>query len=100
MADNPGLAETRARVVIIGAGFGGLYAARSLAHAPVEVLLIDRNNYHGFWPLLYQVATAGLEPEQIASPVRAVIRGLPNVHFRLASVERIDRDQRMVMTDQ
>jgi NADH dehydrogenase len=90
----------RPRVVIIGAGFGGLQAAKALAKAPVDVLLIDRNNYHGFWPLLYQVATAGLEPQEIAKPVRAVIRGLTNVHFQLATVERIDREQRLVITDQ
>lgn len=90
----------RPRIVIIGAGFGGLQAAKALAKAPVDVLLIDRNNYHGFWPLLYQVATAGLEPQEIAEPVRAVIRGLPNVHFQLAAVERIDREQRLVITEQ
>ncbi|MBV9792218.1 MAG: FAD-dependent oxidoreductase, partial [Chloroflexi bacterium] len=71
---NNNTTSKRPRVVIIGAGFGGLEVARSLRNAPVDVLLLDRNNYHGFWPLLYQVATAGLEPQQIAQPVRAVIR--------------------------
>lgn len=89
----------RPRVVIIGAGFGGLEVARGLRGAPVEVLLLDRNNYHGFWPLLYQVATAGLEPQQIAQPVRAIIRRWRNVRFQLASVEAIDREQRVVITD-
>ncbi|NTV63634.1 MAG: FAD-dependent oxidoreductase, partial [Oscillochloris sp.] len=60
--------SARPRVVIIGAGFGGINAARTLAGKDVDVLMIDRNNYHGFWPLLYQVATAGLEPESVAYP--------------------------------
>jgi NADH dehydrogenase len=85
---------------VIGAGFGGLAVVRGLAHAPVDVLVIDRNNYHGFWPLLYQVATAGLEPQQIAQPVRAIIRRSPNISFRLATVESIDRARRVVITDQ
>ncbi len=89
----------RPRVVIIGAGFGGLQAARSLAQTPVDILLIDRNNYHGFWPLLYQVATAALEPQQIAAPVRAMLRRMPNVHFLMAMVEGIDRERREVITD-
>lgn len=87
------------RVVIIGAGFGGLEAARKLANAPVEVLLLDRNNYHGFWPLLYQVATSGLEPQQIAQPVRAVLRRARNTTFRMATVQHIDRAQQTVITD-
>jgi NADH dehydrogenase len=90
----------RRRVVIIGAGFGGLQVAHGLAGAPVEVLLIDRNNYHGFWPLLYQVATAGLESQDIVQPVRALTRRLPNVEFRLATVEAVDRERRLVLTDQ
>jgi len=89
----------RRRVIIVGAGFGGLQAARMLAHKPVDVLLIDRNNYHGFWPLLYQVATAGLNPEEIAQPVRAIIRSAPNITFCLANVEAIDRTNRIVVTD-
>jgi len=64
----------QARVVIVGAGFGGLMAARGLARAPVDVLLIDRHNYHLFQPLLYQVATAALSPADIAEPIRAVLR--------------------------
>jgi NADH dehydrogenase len=85
--------------VIVGAGFGGLSAARALAGKDVEVLLIDRNNYHGFWPLLYQVATAGLEPESIAYPVRAIFRGYPNVDFRLSDVQGVELRQRRVLTD-
>jgi NADH dehydrogenase len=90
----------RPRVVIIGAGFGGLQAATHLARKPVDVLLLDRNNYHGFWPLLYQVATAQLDPQQIAYPARAIIRGMPNIEFRVAEVQSIDRSQRVVNTDQ
>ncbi len=90
---------TRPRVVIIGAGFGGLSAARALAHTPVDVLILDRNNYHGFWPLLYQVATAGLEPDEIAQPIRAITRSAPNLDFRLATVQRIDRARKVVITD-
>jgi NADH:quinone reductase (non-electrogenic) len=86
------------RVVIIGAGFGGLNAVRTLAGTPAQVLVLDRNNYHGFWPLLYQVATAGLEPESIAYPVRAIVRRYRNVSFRMAQVEGIDFDHRLVRT--
>src|SRR5262245_34181880 len=74
------------RVVIVGAGFGGLSAARALANAEVDVLLVDRQNYHCFQPFLYQVATAGLEPEEIAHPVRHILRGIPNVRFRMTKV--------------
>ena len=91
---------TRPRVVIVGAGFGGLRAARALAHAPVDVVLVDRHNYHLFQPLLYQVATAGLEPEQIARPVRAVLRGQRNFEFRMTEVTGLDAPgKRIVTTD-
>jgi NADH dehydrogenase len=86
-------------VVIIGAGFGGLSAARKLAGAPVDVLIVDRNNYHGFWPLLYQVATASLDPEEIAQPVRAITRRTPSIKFRLATVHAVNREQRLVQTN-
>lgn len=86
------------QVVIIGAGFGGLKAARALADAPVHVTLIDRNNYHLFQPLLYQVATAGVAPEEIAYPVRAVFRRQQNLDFQLAEVHRIDLAQRRLVT--
>jgi NADH dehydrogenase len=88
----------RPRVVIVGAGFGGLWAARALAHSPAEVLLVDRNNYHTFLPLLYQVAAAELEPEAIAYPVRSTLRKLPNVHFALAEVKEVDLVARVVKT--
>src|SRR5437660_1782582 len=76
----------RPRVVVIGAGFGGLACAKRLAGKPVDVLLLDRNNYHLFTPLLYQVASSLLNPSDIAYPVRAVFRGAPNVRFRVAEV--------------
>jgi NADH dehydrogenase len=86
-------------VVIVGAGFGGLRAARALAGAPVRVILLDRHNYHLFQPLLYQVATAGLEPEGIAKPVRAILRGQRNFEFRMAEVTGVDLGARTVRTD-
>src|SRR5208337_1766490 len=82
--------STRPRVVIVGAGFGGLWAARAFAHTPFQVLLIDRNNYHTFFPLLYQVAAAEVEPEEIIYPVRSILRPLRNVDFLLADVKKID----------
>src|SRR5689334_23143218 len=85
-------------VVIVGAGFGGLRAARALARAPVRVVLIDRNNYHLFQPLLYQVAMAGLEPSSIARPVRRILRGQKNFAFHMAHVTGIDRPGRVVHT--
>ena len=86
-------------VVVVGAGFGGLRVARELAGAPLRVILLDRHNYHLFQPLLYQVATAGLEPEGIARPVRAILRGQRNFEFRMAEVQGVDLDARTVRTD-
>jgi NADH dehydrogenase len=83
----------------VGAGFGGLRVARGLRRAPVDVTLIDRHNYHVFVPLLYQVATAGLEPEEIAQPVRRVLRGAKNLRFLLAEVTGVDLERRVVHTD-
>jgi len=97
-ASMPAIRTGRPRVVIVGAGFGGLNAARALAKADVDVLLLDHNNYHGFWPLLYQVATAGLEKEAIAYPVRAILRRQSNADFRMAHVESVDLDKRLVLT--
>ncbi|MGB1286784.1 MAG: NAD(P)/FAD-dependent oxidoreductase [Aggregatilineales bacterium] len=79
-------------IAIIGAGFAGLYAARTLAKSGHEVILIDRNNFHTFTPLLYQVATCGLDPASIAYPVRTIFRKYPNVHFLLGEVCDIDYD--------
>ena len=86
----------RPRVVILGAGFGGLWAARALAKSPVEVVLVDRNNYHAFLPLLYQVAAAELEPEDIAYPVRSILRAFRRARFMLAEVREIDFTGRLV----
>lgn len=90
---------TRPRVLVVGAGFGGLWAARALARAPVDVTVVDRHNYHLFQPLLYQVATAGLEPESIARPVRTILRKQRNVDFRLTEVTGIDLSRRELATD-
>ena len=92
------MSEDRPHVVVIGAGFAGLRATRALARAPVHVTVLDRRNYHLFQPLLYQVATAGLEPESIASPVRAILRRQRNAQFRLAEVRRIDFDAHRLET--
>jgi len=91
--------SARPRVVIVGAGFGGLNAARELAGKDVDVLVIDRNNYHGFWPLLYQVATAGLEPEAVAYPVRAILRRHSNISFMMAEVCGVDFEAKVVKTE-
>ncbi|MHB8375739.1 MAG: NAD(P)/FAD-dependent oxidoreductase [Dehalococcoidia bacterium] len=86
-------------MVVVGAGFGGLRVARSLRLGPLDVTVIDRHNYHTFLPLLYEVATAGLEPDEIAQPVRAILRRIRNVRFRMAEVTGIDLAERVVVTD-
>lgn len=91
--------RTRPKIVIIGAGFGGLWAARTLAGQPVDAALIDRNNYHTFLALLYQVAAAELNAEDIAYPVRSVFWKKPNVEFVLAHARRIDPQNRLIETD-
>jgi NADH dehydrogenase len=93
------VAIQRPRVVIIGAGFGGLSAAKSLAKAPFDVVLIDRYNYHMFQPLLYQVATAALSPDNIAWPIRTMFRREPNVSVVLANVSAIDAERNEVIAD-
>ncbi len=85
--------------MIAGAGFGGLTCARGLKHADVDVLLIDRRNYHLFTPLLYQVASALLDPGEIARPVRELIRPLANVDFRQADITGADLENRLLLTD-
>ena len=85
------------RVVIIGGGFGGLYAAQALGHAPVQVTLIDRRNFHLFQPLLYQVATGGLSPGEIASPLRHVLRRHTNTEVLLAEMTDLDAVNRHVV---
>lgn len=89
------------RVVVIGGGFGGLYAAKALGNAPeIDVTLIDRRNFHLFQPLLYQVATAGLSPGEIASPLRAVLRKFKNITVLMGEVTGFDLDaQEVVLTD-
>ena len=85
--------------MIVGAGFGGVATARALADLPVEVTVVDRQNYHGFWPLLYQVATAALAPDDIAHNVRGIFRDHTNVTVRLATVTGVDLDGRLVHLD-
>ncbi|MBZ6077393.1 NAD(P)/FAD-dependent oxidoreductase [Microvirga puerhi] len=89
----------RPRVVIIGAGFGGLEAARALRSVPVDITVIDRHNYHCFQPLLYQVATATLAPSDIAWPIRGILRRQSNATVFMADVTEVDVEQRVVHTD-
>jgi NADH:ubiquinone reductase (H+-translocating) len=89
----------RQRVVVIGAGFGGLRVARALRDAPVDITVVDANNFHTFQPLLYQVATAGLDTDDIAYPVRGIFRRQRNVTVRMATVTGIDLASRTVTTD-
>lgn len=84
------------RVVIVGAGFAGLWAARALAGEDVEVLLLDRNNFHTFYPLLYQVGAAEIDTTEICYPVRKVLRGQHNARFAMGEVEAVDLDARVV----
>jgi NADH dehydrogenase len=86
------------RVVIVGAGFGGLNAAQSLAGADVAITVIDKKNYHTFQPLLYQVATAGLSPGEIAAPIRSILRRHKNVEVLMAEVTGFDLERRVVQT--
>ncbi len=87
-------------MVIVGGGFGGLYAARAFDGAPVHVTLLDRHNYHLFQPMLYQVATAALSPGDVASPTRWILRHQQNVSVLLAQVDRIDPNARVLAIDE
>jgi NADH dehydrogenase len=87
------------QVVIVGGGFAGLAAAKILASEPVHVTVVDRNNHHLFQPLLYQVATAGLSPADIAMPIRSVLRNTPDTEVIMASAERLDVAERKVYLD-
>jgi NADH dehydrogenase len=84
------------RIIIVGAGFGGLAAAKALKHTPAEITLIDRTNHHLFQPLLYQVATAVLTPSQIATPIRSILRSQKNVTVILGEVTGVDNDKKCV----
>src|SRR5213082_850870 len=89
--------DTRHRVVIVGGGFGGLYAAKALRKAACDVTLIDRRNFHLFQPLLYQVATGGLSPANIAAPLRSVLRKQRNTRVLLGEVVGFDLPARAVL---
>jgi NADH dehydrogenase len=86
------------RIVIIGGGFGGLYSAKELVNRPVSVTLLDRTNHHLFQPLLYQVATAGLSPGDIAQPIRHILKEANNIEVMLASVERVNMAEKVVIS--
>src|SRR6185437_5778814 len=96
-ASQEGIMDSSHRVVIVGGGFGGLYAAQALAKASVQVTLIDRRNFHLFQPLLYQVATGGLSPANIASPLRAVLKRQRNTRVLLGEVIDFDLEHRQVI---
>ena len=90
-------APGRAQIIIVGCGFGGLFAARALKGVGADVLVIDRNNYHLFQPLLYQVASAALAPADIAQPIRTILRYQKNTRVMLAEVDGVDLEQRCVL---
>lgn len=92
-------ATSQPRVIIIGGGFAGITLAQALRKAPVQVVMFDKQNYHTFQPLLYQVATGGLEPDSIAFPLRKAFAGQKNFFFRMAGVERIDPVAKVVYTN-
>jgi len=87
------------RVVIIGGGFAGVALAKKLSKRDVQVVLLDKHNYHTFQPLLYQVSTGGLEPDSIAYPIRKILKDFPNFFFRLANVNEINTNKNKVITD-
>src|SRR6266576_5665519 len=91
--------DAKQRVVIVGGGLGGLYAAKALGQAAVEVTLIDRRNFHLFQPLLYQVATGGLSPANIASPLRTIVARQANCDVVLGDVKSFEVDKRVVQLD-
>ena len=93
------MSETRAKVVIVGAGFGGLETAKALRRVDVDITLIDRQNHHCFQPLLYQVATAALSPADVAWPIRHILRAQQNATVLMADVSGVDRQRKLVHTD-
>lgn len=90
--------RTRPRVVVVGGGFGGIELVKRLGSKDFQVVLLDRKNFHTFQPLLYQVATAGLEPTSIVVPFRALFKRQPDFHFRMTEVSDIDLDHKLVLT--
>src|SRR5579883_3660824 len=94
---NTGEKQSPHHVVIVGGGFGGLYAAKSLAGASVKVTLIDKRNFHLFQPLLYQVATGTLSPADISSPLRAILSGNKNTQVLMDEVVDLDPEQQKVI---
>src|SRR4249920_247679 len=93
------MSDPRPKVVIAGAGFGGIEAARALTKAPVDVTIVDRQNHHCFQPLLYQVATAALSPADVAWPIRHMLARQRNATVLMEEVRAIDHDARLVITD-
>ncbi|WP_281846556.1 NAD(P)/FAD-dependent oxidoreductase [Olleya namhaensis] len=87
------------RIVIIGGGFAGIALAKKLSKQEVQVVLLDKHNYHTFQPLLYQVSTGGLEPDSIAYPIRKVLQDFPNFYFRLAKVSEIDTEKNTIQSN-
>ena len=92
--------KSRPRVVVVGAGFGGLNAAQKLARLPVQITVVDRKNHHTFQPLLYQVATAGLSPGEIAAPIRWILRAHSNIEVLLEEVREFNLNSRSVITNE
>ncbi len=90
---------SRKRVVIVGAGFAGVKLALSLSAKHFQVILIDKNNYHQFQPLFYQVATSGLEPSSISFPIRKILQSKKNVHFRVAELRKVNADTKSIETN-
>ncbi len=89
----------RHRVVVVGAGFAGLNVVKHLASAPVDIVVVDRHNYNTFQPLLYQVATAGLDASDVAHSVRSIMRARPNIESRMETVLGVDAEQRLVLVE-
>ena len=87
------------RIIIVGGGFAGLKIARKLSNTKYQVVIIDKNNYHQFQPLFYQVATAGLEPSAISFPFRRVFQDKKNVHFRIARLQEVELEKKQIKTD-
>ncbi|RZK45765.1 MAG: NAD(P)/FAD-dependent oxidoreductase, partial [Pedobacter sp.] len=96
--DNVLPASDKPRIVVIGGGFGGIEFCKKLRNADYQIVLIDKHNYHTFQPLLYQVATGGLEADSIAFPLRKIFKGQKNLVFRVAKVGRVDASKNCIET--